>query len=309
MELSAEQLGPLKPEWDRAPSDPEMTAFKREARRRQAEWRAQKGLDVGEHPAGNKNGAVLTESEGGAYANFLSPRIVAAVEHRLQESQRQKSEQLNRDRLLNHLLSSMPMCFNLFGELHEDPARLTAAGRALWGVQEEGQAVQFEWSPGRHDARFTGDGTAFDVALFFGQPGMSQTVIGIETKYHEHAVSEPSPDAVKRLPRYRQIVEDSGVFKPGWENILGTELQQVWRDHLLLLSMLKDTDEGRTSGAYVLVYPEGNASFARLAERYTDVLEDASTFRHVTLEALLDAHILHAPDTEQKFRDRYTSRP
>ena len=109
-----------------------------------------------------------------------------------------------------------------------------------------------------------------------------------------------------RLPRYRQIVEDSEVFKPDWEKrILGTELQQVWRDHLLLLAMLQDADQVWTSGTYVLVYPEGNTSFARLAERYTDVLEDASTFRHVTLEALLDAHVLHVPDTEQKFRDRY----
>ena len=228
------------------------------------------------------------------------------MEHRLDEAQKQKSEQLNRDRLLNHLLSSMPMCFNLFGELHGDPARLTAAGKKLWDAQGEGQAVEFEWSPGRHESRFTGDGTAFDVALFLGEPGGSRTVIGIETKYHEHAVTELSPDAVTRLPRYRQIAEDSRVFKPGWEKrILGTELQQVWRDHLLLLSMLQDPAQGWTSGAYVLVYPEGNTSFARLADRYVDVLDDASTFRHVTLEALLDAHVLHVPDTEQKFRDRY----
>lgn len=257
-------------------------------------------------PRGNENGSVLTQQDGNAYANFLSPQIVEAVKHRLHEAQRQKSEQLNRERLLNHLLSSMPMCFNLFGELHGDPARLSAAGKALWDVQEEGQGIKFEWSPGRHDPRFTGDGTAFDVALFFGEPGESRTIIGIETKYHEHAVSESPPDVVKRLGRYRRIVEDSHVFKADWETrILGAELQQVWRDHLLVLAMLQDTDQVWTSGTYVLVYPEGNTSFARLAERYTDALQDASTFSHVTLEALLDAHVLHEPDTEQKFRERY----
>ncbi|MBD3947534.1 PGN_0703 family putative restriction endonuclease [Nocardioides ganghwensis] len=307
MELSAELLGPLKPEWDSAPGDPEMTAFKREARRRQATWRVQQGLGFGEHPPGNKNGSVLMEENGDAYANFLSPRIVEAVKHRLHEDQRQTSQQLQESRLLNHLLSSMPMCFNLFGELHDDPERLTAAGKALWNVAGEGQAFEFEWSPGRHDARYTGDGTAFDVALFFGEPGgASRTVIGIETKYHEHAVAEAVPNAVTRLPRYRQIVEDSQVFKSDWEDrILGTELQQVWRDHLLLLAMLQDEERPWTSGTYVLVYPKGNTSFARLAERYTDALQDASTFSHVTLEAILDAHVLHEPDTEQKFRDRY----
>lgn len=306
MELSAELLGPLKPEWDRAPGDPEMTAFKREARRRQATWRAQQGLGVGEHPPGNKNGSVLMEEDGDAYANFLSPRIVEAVKQRLHEDQRQTSQQLQESRLLNHLLSSMPMCFNLFGELHDDPERLTAAGKALWNAAGEGQAVDFESSPGRHDSRFTGDGTAFDVALFFGEPDASRTVIGVETKYHEHAVIESPPNAVSRLPRYRKIVETSQVFKPDWEKrILGTELQQVWRDHLLLLAMLQDTDQAWTSGTYVLVYPEGNTSFARLAERYVDALQDDSTFLHMTVEALLDAHVLHAPDTEQKFRERY----
>lgn len=306
MELSAELLGPLKPEWDRAPGDPEMTAFKRQARRRQAMWRAQQGLDFGEHPPENKNGSVLNEEDGNAYANFLSPRIVEAVKHRLHENQRQTSQQLQEPRLLNHLLSSMPMCFNLFGELHNDPERLTAAGKALWNVQEEGQTVKFEWSPGRHESRYTGDGTAFDVALFFGEPGASRTVIGIETKYHEHAVAEAKPNPVTRLPRYRQIVKRSKAFKSDWEDrILGTELQQVWRDHLLLLAMLQDEERPWTSGTYVLVYPEGNTSFAELAERYMDALEDTSTFRHVTLEALLDAHVLHEPDTEQKFRDRY----
>lgn len=306
MELSAELLGPLKPEWDRAPGDPEMTAFKRQARRRQAMWRAQQGLDFGEHPPENKNGSVLREEDGDAYANFLSPRIVEAVKHRLHEDQRQTSQQLQESRLLNHLLSSMPMCFNLFGELHDDPERLTAAGKALWNTAGEGQAVEFEWSPGRHDSRFSGDGTAFDVALFFGEPDASRTVIGIETKYHEHAVIESPPNMVSRLPRYREIVETSHVFKPDWEKrILGTELQQVWRDHLLLLAMLQDTDQAWTSGTYVLVYPEGNTSFARLAERYVDALQDDSTFLDTTVEALLDAHVLHAPDTEQEFRDRY----
>jgi hypothetical protein len=306
MELSAELLGPLKPEWDRAPGDPEMTAFKREARRRQATWRAQQGLGFGEHPPGNKNGSVLMEEDGDAYANFLSPRIVEAVKHRLHEDQRQTSQQLQESRLLNHLLSSMPMCFNLFGELHDDPERLTAAGKALWNVAGEGQAVEFEWSPGRHDPRYTGDGTAFDVGMFFGEPGGSRTVVGIETKYHEHAVTESEPNAETRLPRYQEVAERSEAFKPDWrKRILGTELQQVWRDHLLLLSMLQDTDQAWTSGTYVLVYPEGNTSFARLAERYTDALQDASTFRHVTLEALLGAHVLHECETEQKFRGRY----
>ena len=38
-----------------------------------------------------------------------------------------------------------------------------------------------------------GDRTAFDVALFFGDRATGQTVIGMETKYHEHAKPESDP--------------------------------------------------------------------------------------------------------------------
>ena len=99
------------------------------------------------------------------------------------------------------------MCFNLFGELHDDPVRLSKAGEGIWGIKEPGDRVEFEWSPSRVDPEFTGDRTAFDVAVFFGDRATGQTVMGIETNYHEHAKPEKRPDEVTRMPRYRAITE------------------------------------------------------------------------------------------------------
>ena len=199
------------------------------------------------------------------------------------------------------------MCFNLFGEVDGDPDRLTTAGAALFGTTAHGDRIEFEWSPGRTDPSYTGDRTAFDVALFFGDPAIGgQTVVGVETKYHEHAVKEKAPDATTRMPRYREITEraiaERNVFKPDWESrIVGTALQQIWRDHLLLLALLQHPSGQFADGRYVLAYPAGNTSFAALADTYTTVLNDQSTFQAVTVEELIEADVLHQPDTRAAF--------
>ncbi|WP_183098636.1 PGN_0703 family putative restriction endonuclease [Nocardioides pelophilus] len=303
---SFDDIGPINPRWDRAPHDAAMTAFKREARRRQATWRAAKRYAYGEHPKGQPNGSMLADEAGLAYKNFLSDKIESAVRHR--EQHPQKHQTFHGPRLRNNLLSSMPMCFNLFGELHQYTTRLSRTGSALWGVERAGVGIVFEWSPGRLDPSYTGDRTAFDVALFFGDRDLPQTVIGIETKYHEHATTE-APPRPHRMERYREITEraigEYKVFKSDWEaRIVGKPLQQIWRDHLLLLSMLQH-DSGRwADGKYVLVYPRGNTAYAKLALDYADALDDPTTFTHATVEDLLDAHVLHEPNTEAEFRER-----
>ncbi|VXC11706.1 PGN_0703 family putative restriction endonuclease [Nocardioides sp. AX2bis] len=298
-------LGPLKPEWDRVPHDSDMTEFRRATRRQQARWRSSEGHSYGEHPPGNPNGSTLDETSAAANANFLSPKVVQAVESRLRHPQ--KHQTLDSKRLRANLLSSMPMCFNLFGELHADLARLTATGQALWEIETPGREVLFEWSPGRIEPGYTKDRTAFDAALFFEGPGEAKVAIGIETKFHERAAAEKRPDESTRMPRYREITETSGIFEPGWEAmILGTPLQQIWRDHLLILSMLQHpSGHWATGSKYILVYPEGNTDFARLAREYTAVLTDAETFRSVTVEELMAVDVLHDPGMRHRFQARY----
>ena len=63
------------------------------------------------------------------YANFVHAGAVEAVRRRLATPQRQQT--LKVDCLLADLLSSMPMCFNLFGSL-TDPVKASAALRSWW---------------------------------------------------------------------------------------------------------------------------------------------------------------------------------
>jgi hypothetical protein len=292
---------------DRVTGSPEMTEFKRTARWRQHQWARAQGLALGQHERQGvtyPNGSKIAETPENRLANFLSEAIVAAVEHRL--STPEPDQTLNERRLRYDLLSSMPMCFNLFGEIAQDPERAARTASLLCGSDRGPTEVRFEHSPGRRQADYLGDRTAFDVALLVGNPDSPRAIIGVETKYHEHAAAEAIPDRERRLPRYREVAETSEVFTPGWDkHVLGSPLQQLWRDHLLVLAMLQHPDGQWSDGRYVLVHPERNRSFAELAARYREVLRDDATFDVRTVEELVDSDVLHGSATAQRFRDRY----
>jgi hypothetical protein len=78
------------------------------------------------------------------------------------------------------------------------------------------------------------------------------------------------------------------VFVSDWrERIIGTDLQQIWLDHLLVLSMLQHPSKRWTWGRFVLVFPADNPSFVSAAARYGALLTDTATFSANTIEALL----------------------
>lgn len=300
------------PRTDRVRGDLATTRFKQAARLHQARWRATRDMPMGTSPydpaTAGPNGPKLVGSRlefdfgHSSKANLISPEARQAAERRLAQSE--PGQMLNTQRLWCDLLSSMPLCFNLFGPLDADRS---LAQRALncWFPDVAGtvEQVRLEWSPGRGDAAFLGNRTAFDAAFDLAVDG-GRGVVGIETKYHEHLKPEPQPRP-ERLDRYRQVSEASGRFADGAVQALtGSDLQQIWQDHLLALSMLQHVSGQWTRALYVLVYPAGNPSFADGARRYRDLLTDRSTFRAVTLEELLDSDALPDP-IRLALRERY----
>lgn len=307
---------------DKVSGDAVMTAYKREARYRQHQWRLARGFPVGSHGNTRKrieaggmrrvfNGSKLTVEDGERGQNFLSDEIRATVAARL--AQHQDSETLGVERLQQDLLSSMPMCFNLFGELAADQERAAEVTEYLLEGAAAGPVeVVFEWSPGRRSVDFTRDRTTFDVALVIGAPGAAQEFIGIETKYHEHSVKEANPNSKTAERHHDQteflvgIAEASGAFVEGWQDeVLDTDLRQLWRDHLLALSMLAHP-ESWSRGRYVLLYPARNTSFAAAANRYAALLVPGDdTFRAVTIEDLVSTRSPNTPSTAAAFAERY----
>ncbi len=216
----------------------------------------------------------------------------------------ERHQSVDHQRLWADLLSSTAMCFNLFGDLAAD---LGLADRAvhLWWPDAPGtvSGVRFEHSPGRLDPAYLGNLMAFDVAFVLDLDDGTQGVLGVDTKYHERAKRElPKPT---RLPHYVAISERSAVFGPeAIDAVNGTDLLEMWLEHLLVLSMLQHASGTWGWGRYVVVHPAGNSDFAEECARYRRVLVDQSTFSSVTVEELLDTDVLPSTTTAA-LRARY----
>ncbi len=295
---------------DRVPRDPESTAWKRRARWGQAQWREARGYPVGAQPyaggpdatpVGSRLELAFARSSG---ANFITPGALAAVRKRLEKPEPYQT--LNEHRLWADLLSSMPLCFNLFGDLAVDRGAAARAVRAWWPDAPTGDVrVCFEHSPGRRDPAFLGNQSAFDVAFDIEAGDRTCAIVGVETKYHEHAVVEAPPKPAA-LARYVEVTERSGLFLEGWrESIIGTDLQQIWLDHLLMLAMLQHRESRWTWGRFVLAYPAANPSFASAATRYGSLVRGAGSFVARTIEDLISVPAAIDPATAGALRDRY----
>ena len=236
-------------------------------------------------------------------ANYLTPRIRETVRHEVLDPARSRGKLYGKPRIFNHLLSSQPLCFNLFAELCHD---LTLASRALAemtrGRLTEVTAINFEWSPGRRDDRYTGDKTAFDVYVQFRNAAGGRGFLGIEVKYHENLESKKN----EYRPRYDKVATRMGCFRADALPRLQQPgpLQQMWRDHLLA-GAHADVD-GFDDAAFVFLYPEVNTACVAAVEAYQACLTNRRTFQAWTLDALV-ACLMRLTDAQwvPQFRARY----
>ncbi len=149
--------------WER---NSDTTDFQRRARLLQALWREASNLPVGTLK-GLPRGAMLEMPFAQeCLANYLTPTIRGVVEREVLDRKRSKGKVFGRPRIFANLLSSQPLCFNLFGEMAEDLDLATAVLRDLTGgAVARVLGIEFEHSPGRGDTTYTGDRSAFDVFI------------------------------------------------------------------------------------------------------------------------------------------------
>ncbi len=260
------------------PSD---NAFQREARLHQALWREAKGLPVGKHRGRELGSRLAMPFARETLANYLTDNIRATLRAELQHG-----DKLYRaPRIYNDLLSSQPLCFNLFAELKLDLDLASRVIAELVGEPVRVTGIEFEHSPGRGNPRFTADGSAFDVFVDY-QLGAARAFLGIEVKYVENL---DVPEARHR-PRYDEIARDMAIFHSDrLPRLRVRPLEQLWRDHLLACSLLLDPHSGYDHGSFIVLYPTGNRIVSSAVDSYRSCLRDAATFGTWTLEGVLDA--------------------
>ena len=280
--------------------------YQRKLRLLQSFWREEQGLSARKYgnqlawPAAKKN-----------LDNYLTRNIREVVREELKEPKR-RGKGYTSPRIYNNLLSSQPLCFNLFGELTEDP---DLASRVLSdmskGRVDQVTAIEFEWSPGRGDPRYTDDRTAFDVYAKYQNAAGQRGFLGIEVKYHEDLEKKDPNYYLAHRTRYDEIAAEMGCFHEEHLDTLrqasrrkADGLQQLWRDHLLMGTWCKA--DGFDDACFVLLYPAVNTTCEKAVAAYRHCLRDARTFEAWTLETFVSSLRKYADKKwVQQFYDRY----
>ena len=250
----------------------------------QQRWAKSKG-----YPSGPSPTRLAMPAAEAQLSNFLTPAIGALVRCEYERNTHVRDEASKKlfghPRLFDNLLSSQPMCFNLFGELALDINLATTVFRRLFPDDvDQVQEIRFEYSPGRRNPRYLGNRTAADAIVIHTTPTGGRGFIAIETKYVEDLSGPSQWDEGRYGAKANQA--------DGWTAGPPTtgRLSQITLDHLLALSMLLAND-GWERGRFAFVYPEPNAACATAAKDYIDTLnaKGRATFTAVTIEQVHDA--------------------
>lgn len=278
----------------------------------QSLWREEQGFPVGEHrgrPSGNR---VAMPEAVETLVNYLTQPIRAVATREVERLKRQGAL-LDERRLYDNLLSSQPLCFNLFGELTKD---LNLASQVLSDMSKgrvsQVTAIKFEWSPRRSDLRYLGDKTAFDVYVTYQNAKDPRGFLGIEVKYHENLEEKKDPNYYHtHRTRYDEVAACMGCFHEEHLDTLRQAtrrrvdgLQQMWRDHLLMGAHRKV--DGFDDACSVLLYPAVNTTCEAAVAAYQQCLSDVRTFEAWTLETFVSSLRKYTDDEwVRRFNDRY----
>lgn len=238
--------------------------------------------------------------------NFLHPAAHEHAEKRTVEVQ-EEGGSLEPTRLFHNMLSSMPMCFNLFGSMRAEYDSFLPVFRSLFDADATRIVdIVCEWAPSDPAARI-GDRTAFDAIIRY-EAGTDRCFVGVETKYTE-------PFSLKDYdrPQYREVTAGSDWFTDdptAPDRLKQQRSNQLWRDVMLAGQLEQHRSEGRGSVAVVALDDDSGASAAldlvgaEMSPSHRDRLMS------VPIERILDATDALSPELTwwtTSFRRRYTA--
>ena len=225
-------------------------------------------------------GNMLTREDGAKGLNFLTPKIFEVAKRRIAE----KTGTVDEYRLLHNMLSSQPMCFNLFGPMVDDLALATRVFRKLVPGLARVTRVAIEFAP-EPASEYLSDRTAFDAFAEFDRADGTRGFIGIETK-----LTEPFSQKRYDTPEYRRWSDrpDSPWPEQAWPQLADIGHNQLWRDHLLAVAMVLHPNSPYSWGGLMVVAPPGDEACAAAMGAYGKLLKkDDDTLVDCPLEKLV----------------------
>lgn len=291
---------------DLGPQSSGDSAFTARMRLHQSWWRATVlAVPAGHGPTASspsRYGNMIDAAAAGAGKNFLTSEIFAVANERLAEG-RGAFEPF---RLLHNLLSSQPMCLNLFGALVGQPERATRLMRAL---ADDDVArvlrVAVEWAPAPAPD-YLDDRTAFDAMVEYERRDGSVVLLGIETKLTDSFSQKPYDGEKYR----RWMRSPRSPFRVEAETEVATPRHnQLWRNHLLAIAARDRVGSRYAAARSVVIHHPLDADGARAAASYRGLLKpDDRTFAVWTLDNVVDAFGAAASVEEVPWIDAFRTR-
>jgi hypothetical protein len=188
------------------------------------------------------------------------------------------------ERLFHNLLSSQPLCFNLFAPLHEAGVLAETLESVLHLGIERVVDLRFEFQPRPADDFRTG--SAFDCYVAYEYDG-GLGFLGIETKYAED-LSQQRPSARPDYAAYTDTAADT--FKPGASAALvNAATCQLWYN-AVLARRWRFSAQGFSAGRVLVLACESDTSASTAVDDVrTHLVSPDDTMLHVGYETLVDA--------------------
>ena len=235
--------------------------FKTAARLHQCKYRAEI-LNVDYVDYGNR----LTVADGRKLLNYYEGLNVHEI---LRQRYPKYSNKRDAD-----MLRSEHIPFNFFAPLVNRPA---LAEQVLNNIISKRfyspLRLEFEWAP-KPAENYLDDNTSFDTYIEARDEHGKLTGIGIEVKYTERGYPIGRTEK-KRVndsnSLYWKVTRNSKAFNNNDTEVLAqNNLRQIWRNHLLGLSMIQ---AGKIDQfVLITIYPSGNRYIAESISRYQDLL-------------------------------------
>lgn len=249
------------------------TDFTANARLLQSKWRVKHNYPINTVIKSNYGNFIETEFAKKEKVNFLTNNIKKLVTDKIPEIRR-NGGLVGEPRIWNNLLSSQPLCFNLFGELSLDLPLATKYFQKLFPVEVSVVTkIDFEFSSRRKNP----DNSAFDVFVEYLNTNNQKCFIGIEVKFQESLFEETPRKAAENFTKHKAdyiiMSIDSNFFKANSiEKLMYTPIAQIWRDHLLAWNMSRDYHDG----FFVFLYPFNNLKCHKGVEEYKKYLSSSA---------------------------------
>lgn len=209
--------------------------------------------------------------------NFVDARALKHARRRSAEVQ-DEGGTLEVDRLFHNLMSSMTMCFNIFGSIGDVDGFAEVVRRLLDTETTAVDAAVCEVKP-------TGslrDRTAFDALIAYRARDGGRRFVAVETKY-----TESFSTTVYDNDLYRSVTEQCGWFKRGAaQRLRRSDTNQLWRR--LMLTALTEAESGER-GSYAVIAPADDEAAQAGVEVVADHLIDPARLRFLSLEEFVTA--------------------